>query len=319
MGNSRSFGLLSMNIIVSVSLIVILIIVSGCVEVGELQTETRSVDLEDADSVDVELDMNSGEMNVAGGADALLNAEFKYNIAEWKPEIEYSVTGGEGKLTVRQPTLESTFGPVGPVGPDVRNEWDLRLNDDVPIDLDIIVSSGRSDLNMGSSMLKTFDIESSSGSVDAALSGSQSLLKNIEMDVSSGAASLDLSGEYPSLSRMVIESSSGSVDVELEGNYSSLRLVDISASSGNAFVDITGNLNSDLQIDITASSGNVVLRLPRDVGVYAYAQTSSGSVEASDFSLVGDYYVNDAYGASEVTVNVMATSSSGNVELLMND
>ena len=311
MGNSR--------LSYSFALMVILVIVSGCVEVGELQTELRSVDLEDADSVDVEFDMSSGEMNVADGTGKLLDAEFKYNIAAWKPEIDYSVTGGEGKLKVKQPTLRSTFGFVGPVGPDVRNEWDLRLKDDVPMDLSIALSSGECDLNMGSSMLKTLDIESSSGSVDAALFDSQSLLENIEMSISSGAASLDLSGEYPSLSEIVVESSSGSVDVELAGNYSTLRLMDISISSGNALVDITGNLNSDLQIDITASSGNVVLRLPRDVGVYAYAQTSSGSIKASDFSLVGDYYVNDAYGESEVTVNVMATSSSANIELLMND
>ena len=314
MGNSRSFGLLSTIIIVIA--IVILIIVSGCVEVGELQTESRSVDLEDADSVEVELDMSSGEMNVAGGADKLLNAEFKYNIAAWKPEIEYSVTGGKGKLKVHQPTLKSTFGPVGL---DARNEWDLRLKDDVPMDLSIAMSSGECDFNMDSSMLKTLDIESSSGSFDAALFGSQSLLENVEMDISSGASSLDLSGEYPSLSEMVIESSSGSVDVELTGNYSALRLVDIDVSSGNAFLDITGNLNSDLQIDMTASSGNVILSLPRDVGVYAYVQTSSGSIKASDFRLEGDHYVNDAYGESEVTVNVMATSSSANIELLMND
>lgn len=315
MGNSGLFGLLSIIIIV----IVVLIMVSGCVEVGELQTESRSVDLEDADSVDVELDMSSGEMNVAGGADKLLNAGFKYNIAAWKPEIEYGITGGEGKLKVKQPILKSTFGPLGPVGPDTRNEWDMRLKDDVPMDLSITTSSGECDFNMGSSMLKTLDIEVSSGSVDAALSGSQPLLKNLEMDISSGALSLDLSGEYPSLSRVVMESSSGSVDVELAGNYSALRLVDVSVSSGNVFLDITGNLNRDLQIDMTASSGKITLHLPRDVGVYAYVQTSSGSIKASDFTLEGDYYVNDAYGKSDVTVNVMATSSSSNIELLMND
>jgi hypothetical protein len=37
---------------------VILLMVSGCttIEVGELQTESRTVELENADSVDVELD-----------------------------------------------------------------------------------------------------------------------------------------------------------------------------------------------------------------------------------------------------------------------
>ena len=43
MGNSGLFGLLSTIVIVTV----ILIIVNGCVEVGELQTESRSVEKDD--------------------------------------------------------------------------------------------------------------------------------------------------------------------------------------------------------------------------------------------------------------------------------
>ncbi|MCD4776640.1 MAG: toast rack family protein [Candidatus Aegiribacteria sp.] len=33
----------------------------------------------------------------------MLNADFTYNVAAWKPEIKYNVIGGQGKLVVRQP------------------------------------------------------------------------------------------------------------------------------------------------------------------------------------------------------------------------
>lgn len=297
----------------SLAIVAILLLTGGCVEVGELQTESRSVDLGEADSVDVKLDMSSGEMNIAGGADKLLDAEFTYNVAAWKPEIEYNVIRGKGKLIVRKPPSVST------VGPNARNEWDLRLKEDVPMDLIIDMSSGNCNFNMDSSLLKTLDIGASSGDIDANLFGNQSLLKEVEIDVSSGAVSLDLSGDYPSLSAMAIKSSSGNVDADLSGNYSSLRRVDIDLSSGDAFVDLTGTWNSDAQVEMDASSGQITLRLPRDVGIYVDARTSSGDIKASGFRLEGSDYVNDAYGESEVTINIKATSSSGNIQLLLEE
>lgn len=294
---------------------VILLMVSGCatIEVGELQTESRTVELENADSVDVELDMSSGEMNIAGGADKLLNAEFRYNVAAWKPEISYNIVGSQGKLIVRQPRVE------GIVGPNARNEWDLAINEDIPMDLRIDMSSGNCDFNMDSSLLKTLEIDSSSGNVDAILIGNQSLLQEVNIDMSSGAASLDLSGDYPSLSMMTIESSSGNVDADLNGNYSLLSSVDIDLSSGNAFIDLSGNWESDAQVELAASSGQITLRLPQDVGVYVDAHTSSGNIKASGFRLDDDNYFNDAYGESNVTIHVKATVSSGNIELQLVD
>jgi hypothetical protein len=298
----------------SLAILAILLLTSGCVEVGDLQTESRSVDLGDADSVDVELDMSSGEMNIAGGADELLNADFRYNVAAWKPEIKYNVRGGQGKLIVRQPGVRG-----GIIGGNVRNEWDLRLNDDVAMNLNIDLSSGDCYLNLGSSSLKTLDIDTSSGDVKANLVGDQPSLKEIEMDGSSGDISLDLSGDYPSLSTMEIESSSGDIDAYLAGNYSSLSHVKIDTSSGDAFVDLAGTWNRNAQVEMDASSGDITLRLPRDIGVYVNAHSSSGDIRASGFRLEGRDYVNDAYGESEVTLNVKASSSSGNIELLLGD
>jgi len=305
----------TLRLFYSLALMVILLMVSGCTtdEVGELQTESVSVELENADSVDVELDMSRGEMNIAGDADKLLDAEFRYNVAAWKPEIGYNVIEGQGELIVRQPREE------GIVGPNARNEWDLVINEDIPMDLSIDMSSGNCDFNMGSSLLKTLKIDSSSGNVDVTLSGNQSLMEKVDVDLSSGSASLDLSGDYPSLSTITIESSSGNVDADLNGNYSSLSSVDIDLSSGNAFIDLSGNWESDAQVVLAASSGQITLRLPQDVGVYVEASASNGKIEASGFRMDGDNYVNHAYGESNVTINVKATVKNGNIELLLVD
>src|SRR3712207_7170100 len=102
------------------------------VEVGELRTESRSVDLENADSVRANLRIALGKLNVGGGADSLMEADFAYNVAAWQPEVNYEVVGDTGELSVEQQGLRE-----GIPTRDVRNEWDLRLGDEVPVDLSV--------------------------------------------------------------------------------------------------------------------------------------------------------------------------------------
>ena len=87
------------------------------VEVGELETETRSVDPENAESVRADLRMAIGELNVTGGADGLMEADFAYNVPDWRPQVSYEVVGDSGELSVEQQGLGE-----GIPDRDVRNE-----------------------------------------------------------------------------------------------------------------------------------------------------------------------------------------------------
>ena len=96
-----------------------LICVGACgpqrTEVGELQTETRSVDPENADSVQANVRIALGELNVSGGADGLMEADFAYNVADWQPEANYEVVGDTGERTVEQQGLREGI-PTRDVG-----------------------------------------------------------------------------------------------------------------------------------------------------------------------------------------------------------
>jgi hypothetical protein len=74
----------------------------GTQEVGELQRESRSIQPENAQSVRANLRMGAGELNVSGGADAPMEGEFSYNVADWEPQISYDVSGDTGELIVEQ-------------------------------------------------------------------------------------------------------------------------------------------------------------------------------------------------------------------------
>src|SRR5512134_1970485 len=81
------------------------LLIAGCApraRVGELRTESQSVELGDAKSVRVEINFGAGNLEVAGGAEKLLEADFTYNVAELKPEVEYTA----GTLALRQPESE---------------------------------------------------------------------------------------------------------------------------------------------------------------------------------------------------------------------
>src|SRR5512145_1312212 len=95
------------------------------VEVGELIQDSKTIAREDAKDVRVTIKMSTGDLKVSGGADDLLEADFTYNVEEWKPEVEYQVKDDEGRLTLRQPDTDK-FSARG----DIRYEWDLQFDDE---------------------------------------------------------------------------------------------------------------------------------------------------------------------------------------------
>jgi hypothetical protein len=136
------------------------------VEVGELQTESRSVEPENAVSVHANLRIGIGELNLTGGADTLMEADFAYNVSSWQPQVNYEVVGDTGTLTVEQQGLGE-----GIPTPDARNEWDLRLNDAVPLDLGVQMGGGVSNLDLDSLTLRGLSIDMGAGSTTVDLTG----------------------------------------------------------------------------------------------------------------------------------------------------
>ncbi len=147
-----------------------LVVMSACtiggVPVGELETETKSVELGNAKAVRVEIHMGAGELRVGGGAAKLLDADFAYNVARWRPEVKYTVTGEQGRLEIRQPA-----GSGGPMG-KARYEWDLRFTDSVPLELSVELGAGRADLALGSLSLGNLDLRMGAGETVVDLTGS---------------------------------------------------------------------------------------------------------------------------------------------------
>jgi len=256
--NSRGIVLLAM--------VAILLAASGCgggARVGDLQTESETVELGGASSVRVEIDMAAGELEVSGGAAELLEASFTYNVAELKPEVDYS----GGTLSVRTPDVKVRGAVLWDLD-EYRYEWNLRLNEGVPMEMQVSMGAGRSDLRLGGLTLTSLDVTRGAGEVVVDLSGSTSLTR---LNVGGGA--------------------------------------------GDATVDLSGTWQHDLEATVEGGLGTRTLILPRDVGVRVKVEVGVGGVDATGLTKEGEYYTNDAYGQSDVTLNIEVDGGVGETEL----
>jgi len=158
------------------------------VPTGPEQSESRSVDLDKSERVRAELKMPVGEFDVRGGAQKLLDADFTYNVAAWKPDLRYRSEGGIGDLVIEQ------RGPTSS-GSNTKNHWDLRFNDKVPLDLRIEFGAGEARLNLGGLSLRSVDLSMGAGTLDLDLRGAPTKDYSVRVRGGVGEATVHLPKE----------------------------------------------------------------------------------------------------------------------------
>jgi hypothetical protein len=215
----------------------------GTQEVGELQRESQSVNLENARSVRANLKMGAGELNLTGGADQLMEADFSYNVAAWKPGVNYDVIGDAGELSVDQGQGEDL-----PITGDARNEWDIAFNDEVPTNLSVQMGAGESDLDLDSLTLTGLDLEMGAGRTTIDLTGDydRDLVASIQGGV--GQATVQLPSEV-------------GVRVEAQGGLGQINAEGLQRE-GEAYVnDAYGDSEITLDVDIQGGVGQINLEV----------------------------------------------------------
>ncbi len=221
----------------------------GCIgrmETGPTEIETQTVERNDASSARVNIQMGVGKLDIRNGADDLMEAEFTYNVPSWKPEVEYDVRDGEGRLTVKQPDAE-VKGLNIPES-DIEYEWDLKLSDDVPMDLDIDLGVGESYLELGGLSLTNLDINTGVGEATVDLSGAWEQSVDINIEGGVGATTILLPNDVG----VRVESSTGL------GRNNVYGLI----SNGDTYTNAAYE-TADIVLDIQVSGGigEITLRL----------------------------------------------------------
>jgi hypothetical protein len=122
---------------------------------------------------------------------------------------------------------------------------------------------------------------------------------------------LHLANKVPT--EMSVDMGAGKADLILGGL--ALTNLDVNLGAGETNVDLTGEWKNDFSGHIKGGVGKATLRLPRDVGVRVQARGGLGSIDAHDFRRDGDYYENDAYGKSPVTLRLDVEGGVGQIVL----
>jgi len=132
---------------------------------GPTQTENRTVPLDKSELVRVELKMGAGDLNVRGGSSQLMDADFTYNRPRLKPEVHYDATSLRGNLLIEEPSHTSHTGS------NMKYRWDLRFNDEKPIDMYVNFGAGEGRLELGTLSLRSLNVNMGVGELRVDLRG----------------------------------------------------------------------------------------------------------------------------------------------------
>jgi hypothetical protein len=121
---------------------------------------------------------------VNGGTEKLLEADFTYNVAKLKPEVEFT----DGSLILQHPDVRG-YRSLQDIK-DFRNEWDLRLNNDVPMNLSLEMGAGSGDLQLTDLSLTRLDVTLGAGECTLDLSGDWA--RDMNVTINAGAANITL-------------------------------------------------------------------------------------------------------------------------------
>ncbi len=327
-----------------------------CAKCNDIVETTSNVEVAGAQTVKAVIDLTAGELNLSGGANALMEAEFISNLNNPEPEVNYVVSGTAGVLTVEQPITNNRrripfrkrcFNHV--------NEWDIGLNNNIPIDVDLKTDFGNLDVNLDGSSISNFildisagdavlnltntqsldkiDVKHDFGSFDANLTGSS--IADFKLDQSSGDIILNLTNTQ-SLDKVDVKHDFGSLDANLNNsnisdlhldssagdaildlsNTQSLDTIDLRHDFGDLNINLTGDRSTDLNANIDLSTGDIFLKLPTDIGVQVKLPDSISVTVMHEMNENNDNTItNNAFGSSNVSIFVDIDLDFGEVTL----
>jgi hypothetical protein len=215
---------------------------AACDEPRNMMTETSTVALEGAARAEVGLHMGAGELRLRGAAQApLLEASFEFNRERNRPEVGYRVFGEKGILEVRHARRRGVnFGST-------RNRWNLVLGNAVPLDLNVDLGAGQSDIDLRGLKLVRVEIDMGVGEMNLDLRGPHAAGFLVKIDGGIGSGKLDLPAEV-------------GVRVKVDGGLGSIDAHGLTKQGGAYVNDAYGKSPITIEVDIDAGIGSLDLR-----------------------------------------------------------
>ncbi len=218
------------------------LVLAGCDDMGDLTTESKTIEAAGAEAAEVNIRMGAGELRVAGGAQALMEADFTYRTRRRPPEVDYRVAGSKGFLTVRH----RRGGTV--VFGSSKNHWDIRLNSGIPADVKIDLGAGESTLNLAQVDLRSLTVDMGVGELKLDLRGKHERDLEVSIDGGIGSGTIYLPREV-------------GARVRVDGGIGSVEAHEFSKNGHVYTNEAYGKSSVTIDISIDAGIGSIDLRL----------------------------------------------------------
>jgi hypothetical protein len=205
---------------------------------GPERIETRSVDLDQSEEVQVELKMGAGELRMRGGASKLMEARFTYNRLRLRPEVSYDAGGFRGHLVVEEPSGVHTGGP--------RYIWDLRFNNQKPLDLEVNCGAGQSHLDLEDLTLRRVDVQMGVGELKMDLRGTPKNDYSVSVRGGVGEATIYLPEGV-------------GIEAEVEGGIGGIHARGLEKRNGRYVNDSFGRAKNTVRLDVKGGIGAINL------------------------------------------------------------
>lgn len=255
------------------------------VTTGPLQKDKIKVDMPDAESANLMLNFGAGKLSIEPGAgDALVSGDATYNVPDFKPKIQVN------KENVRIETGNLEVSGIPKFGGDIKNEWNLQLAINMPMDLAINAGAYEGDYDLGGIALQNLEI--SDGAADVRLKFSKP--NQAEMDVF----------------RYITGASNVKISDLANANFKSMIF---RSGAGDYTLDFSGKLQRDAVVTIESGISNVTLIVPEGVSAHLIFKGGLASVDMKGgWKKNGDQYVMEGSGPSlTITIDL----SAGNLNL----
>lgn len=205
------------------------------------RTETVSIERPKAEIVDVTVAMAAGEMELSGGAAKLMEGRFTYTAAgNVAPEVQYEDSSFRGRLSVTNRTKTT-------VGNHHVNRWEIKLADDIRMDVNISLGAGQSKLHLGTLTLRSAKVQLGAGEVQLDLRGPKKSSCDVEIRGGVGEAT-------------VLVPSDVGVVAEATGGIGSIDVRGLRREGGRWTNDAYGKSPVTLRLDVQGGIGQINIR-----------------------------------------------------------
>ncbi|WP_153732131.1 toast rack family protein [Sporosarcina obsidiansis] len=145
-----------------------------------------SIEKDHAKSLDVDIEFGAGELLIEGGAEEWVDGYIDTNVKKWYPSVTYKNKRDVGYVEIHQKMKGFSVMRKN------RNDWNLQLTNEIPVNLDVEMGVSEAELNLAGIRLRHLSIDAGVGDTTINLQDDWLDSFDVEIDLGVGDAEIHL-------------------------------------------------------------------------------------------------------------------------------